>query len=99
MDGVGCDKCRLWGKVQIGGYGAALKGLFEFDENKNSENPHLRRTELVTLISTLGRISDSLTAIQKFRIAVNTGDESVLGIEGKLPLSAKDLGRGVLGRI
>jgi ERO1-like protein beta len=31
-----------------------------------------------------------LTAIQKFRIAVNTGDESVLGIEGTLPLSAKE---------
>jgi hypothetical protein len=90
MDCVGCDKCRLWGKVQIAGYGAALKVLFEFDENKNGQNPHPRRTERVTLINTLGRISDSLTAIPKFRIAVNTGDESVLGIEGTLPLSAKE---------
>ncbi|VDM56394.1 unnamed protein product [Angiostrongylus costaricensis] len=28
MDCVGCDKCRLWGKVQIHGMGTALKILF-----------------------------------------------------------------------
>lgn len=78
MDCVGCDKCRLWGKVQTAGYGAALKILFEYDEKKNGENPHLRRTELVALVNTLGRVSHSLDAIQRFRYAVNTGDNSVL---------------------
>ena len=67
MDCVGCDKCRLWGKLQTAGYGAALKVLFEFDETKNGENPHLRRTELVALVNTLDRISHSLTAIGEFR--------------------------------
>ncbi len=67
MDCVGCDKCRLWGKVQTAGYGAALKVLFEFDETKNGENPHLRRTELVALVNTLGRISHSLEVIGEFR--------------------------------
>ncbi|KIX04141.1 uncharacterized protein Z518_07695 [Rhinocladiella mackenziei CBS 650.93] len=85
MDCVGCDKCRLWGKVQTAGYGAALKILFEYDENKNGENPHLRRTELVALVNTLGRVSHSLDAIQKFRKAINTGDYSVLDIQGPLP--------------
>jgi ERO1-like protein alpha len=28
MDCVGCDKCRLWGKVQTHGMGTALKILF-----------------------------------------------------------------------
>jgi hypothetical protein len=32
MDCVGCDKCRLWGKVQTTGLGTALKILFELDE-------------------------------------------------------------------
>ena len=67
MDCVGCDKCRLWGKLQTVGYGTALKVLFEYDETKNGENPPLRRTELVALINTLDRISNSLTAIGKFR--------------------------------
>lgn len=33
MDCVGCDKCRLWGKVQTSGLGTAFKILFELDEN------------------------------------------------------------------
>ena len=32
MDCVGCDKCRLWGKLQVSGVGTALKILFELDE-------------------------------------------------------------------
>ncbi|KAJ3062447.1 hypothetical protein HDU99_005212, partial [Rhizoclosmatium hyalinum] len=30
MDCVGCEKCRLWGKLQITGLGTALKILFSF---------------------------------------------------------------------
>lgn len=67
MDCVGCDKCRLWGKLQTVGYGTALKVLFEYDELKNGENPHLRRTELVALVNTLDRVSSSLTALGRMR--------------------------------
>lgn len=67
MDCVGCDKCRLWGKLQTVGYGTALKILFEFDEEKNGENPPLRRTELVALVNTLGRVSNSLSALGRMR--------------------------------
>ncbi|KAF3292152.1 endoplasmic oxidoreductin-1 [Orbilia oligospora] len=67
MDCVGCDKCRLWGKLQTSGYGTALKILFEYDENEeNGKNPILRRTELVALINTLGRLSNSLYAFTRF---------------------------------
>lgn len=67
MDCVGCDKCRLWGKLQTVGYGTALKVLFEYDETKNGENPHLRRTELVALVNTLDRVSSSLTSLGRLR--------------------------------
>ncbi|KAK6342775.1 endoplasmic oxidoreductin-1 [Orbilia javanica] len=67
MDCVGCDKCRLWGKIQTSGYGTAMKILFEYDENEeNGKNPVLRRTELVALINTLGRLSNSLYAFTRF---------------------------------
>ncbi|EPS40975.1 hypothetical protein H072_5117 [Dactylellina haptotyla CBS 200.50] len=67
MDCVGCDKCRLWGKIQTAGYGTALKVLFEYDENaQNGENQTLRRTELVALVNTLGRLSNSLYAFTRF---------------------------------
>lgn len=32
MDCVGCDKCRLWGKLQIMGLATGLKLLFEYEE-------------------------------------------------------------------
>ncbi|RDI89671.1 Dipeptidyl-peptidase 5 [Venturia inaequalis] len=81
MDCVGCDKCRLWGKVQTNGYGTALKILFEFDEENPKNDPPLRRTELVALLNTLDRVSHSLMAIAEFRRMVdaegasNTGDK------------------------
>ncbi|KAI0021111.1 endoplasmic oxidoreductin [Xylariomycetidae sp. FL0641] len=66
MDCVGCDKCRLWGKVQTAGYGTALKVLFEFD-NENGEVPALKRTELVALFNTYARLSSSMEAVRQFQ--------------------------------
>ena len=64
MDCVGCDKCRLWGKLQTAGYGTALKVLFEFDE---AEDFVLKRTELVALVNTLDRLGASIRALTQFR--------------------------------
>ncbi|RMZ77819.1 hypothetical protein DV737_g4144, partial [Chaetothyriales sp. CBS 132003] len=89
MDCVGCDKCRLWGKVQTAGYGAALKVLFEFDETKNGENPALRRTELVALINTWRRISHSLYAIDKLRALV-AEEESQNQSKAQIQVEAED---------
>lgn len=38
MDCVGCDKCRLWGKLQITGLGTALKILFFEDHSGKLKN-------------------------------------------------------------
>ncbi|KAG2078917.1 endoplasmic oxidoreductin [Suillus decipiens] len=70
MDCVGCDKCRLWGKVQTTGLATALKILFEMDEA--ALDPHknhnlLQRSEVVALINTLHRFSESLQAVETFR--------------------------------
>lgn len=73
MDCVGCDKCRLWGKIQTNGYGTALKVLFEF-ENNSGEIPVLKRTELVALFNTYARLSESLRAVGRFRQMVKERD-------------------------
>lgn len=41
MDCVGCDKCRLWGKLQVQGLGTALKILFSerFDLDTINASP------------------------------------------------------------
>lgn len=91
MDCVGCDKCRLWGKIQTQGVGTALKILFELDENalkyvilltsqsiylpficRTPYSPHLNsqllsRSEVVALINTLHRFTESLSAVNDFR--------------------------------
>lgn len=63
MDCVGCDKCKLWGKLQIHGLGTALKILFsgKFDRwestlnNFNRRKFFLERSEIVALINAFGR--------------------------------------------
>lgn len=39
MDCVGCEKCRLWGKLQVFGLGAALNILFSVDDIQNKAQP------------------------------------------------------------
>ncbi|KAI8886111.1 endoplasmic reticulum oxidoreductin 1 [Backusella circina FSU 941] len=70
MDCVGCEKCRLWGKIQTVGLGTALKVLFSYEDKSlnHKENPDLfERGEIVALFNTFNRLSESLNAIQKFR--------------------------------
>ncbi|EGN99657.1 hypothetical protein SERLA73DRAFT_51799 [Serpula lacrymans var. lacrymans S7.3] len=78
MDCVGCDKCRLWGKVQTTGLATALKILFEMDEkalNPHSNTKLLQRSEVVALVNTLHRFSESLEAVEDFRkMWKETGD-------------------------
>ncbi|PWN21240.1 endoplasmic oxidoreductin [Microstroma glucosiphilum] len=72
MDCVGCDKCRLWGKMQVNGLGTAMKILFSFDDEdlvdvEKNPAPLLERSELVALINTLHRFAESLNAVETFR--------------------------------
>jgi len=70
MDCVGCDKCRLWGKVQVTGVATAMKILFEMDEkalDPQSNANLLQRSEVVALMNTLHRFSESLQSVNKFR--------------------------------
>ncbi|KAK7687020.1 hypothetical protein QCA50_009519 [Cerrena zonata] len=70
MDCVGCDKCRLWGKIQTSGLGTALKILFELDEkalDPRHNSNLLSRAEVVALVNTLHRLSESLYYVNDFR--------------------------------
>ncbi|XP_061183412.1 ERO1-like protein beta [Saccostrea echinata] len=75
MDCVGCDKCKLWGKLQVQGMGTALKILFSGDSiglqstvNANHKQKfQLRRSEIVSLVNAFGRLSSSIHTIEKFR--------------------------------
>jgi len=70
MDCVGCDKCKLWGKIQTQGLGTALKILFS-DLNRrfarNETAPKLTRTEIVALFNGFAQLSESIWHIQEFK--------------------------------
>lgn len=65
MDCVGCEKCRLWGKLQVLGLGTALKILFSVDGQTNSEPPQLQlqRNEVIALMNLLNRLSESINFV------------------------------------
>lgn len=84
MSCVGCERCRLWGKVQTAGYGTALKLLFELPE-RPEDDPVLtrevmstfRRSELVALVNTFDRLTKSVMAVNYFRDQFRAGLEGV----------------------
>ena len=66
MDCVGCEKCKLWGKLQTHGLGTALKILFSGTFNQadptafdlaSMKRTHfkLSRNEIVSLFNAFGR--------------------------------------------
>lgn len=78
MDCVGCDKCRLWGKLQVTGLGTALKVLFSgnYDQPLNQQLTlsairqtkfQLSREEIVALFNAFGRLSSSIMELETFR--------------------------------
>ncbi|XP_072971174.1 endoplasmic reticulum oxidoreductin-1-like isoform X2 [Typha angustifolia] len=66
MDCVGCEKCRLWGKLQVLGLGTALKILFSVD-GQNHPNPplQLQRNEVIALVNLLNRLSESVKFVHE----------------------------------
>ncbi|KAF9107182.1 hypothetical protein BGX29_007083 [Mortierella sp. GBA35] len=71
MDCVGCEKCRLWGKIQTTGLGTALKLLFSYDEASlqgHRADGILSRSEIIALLNTFNRFSESISAIERFQV-------------------------------
>merc|ERR1711871_804388 len=60
LDCVTCEKCKLWGKLQVLGIGTALKVLFS--ENAGVEY-ELERNEIIALFNVLAKLADSVFII------------------------------------
>jgi hypothetical protein len=69
VDCVGCDRCRLWAKVQITGYATALKLVFKEDptESTTVAGTRLSKSEVAALVNTFNKISHSVQAVDYFR--------------------------------
>lgn len=62
LDCVGCQKCRLHGKLQVLGIGTAFKILF----TDPSIVPDLDRNEIVALVVTMGKFSEAIDIMDYF---------------------------------
>eukprot|EP00357_Protocruzia_adherens_P012614 CAMPEP_0115024214 /NCGR_PEP_ID=MMETSP0216-20121206/33040_1 /TAXON_ID=223996 /ORGANISM="Protocruzia adherens, Strain Boccale" /LENGTH=474 /DNA_ID=CAMNT_0002398101 /DNA_START=38 /DNA_END=1458 /DNA_ORIENTATION=- len=65
MDCVGCEKCRLHGKLQLNGIATALKVLFTDEEVLKKES--IKRNDLVAFINTVSKLSRSISLIEDYR--------------------------------
>ncbi|XP_071835253.1 ERO1-like protein beta isoform X2 [Apostichopus japonicus] len=71
MDCVGCDKCKLWGKLQTQGLGTALKILFTPATTRKPRR--LKREEIVSLFNGFGRLSSSVKELEEFHQLIHEG--------------------------
>ncbi|KAE8708840.1 Endoplasmic reticulum oxidoreductin-2 [Hibiscus syriacus] len=66
MDCVGCEKCRLWGKLQVSGLGTALKILFSVNGEENLvQTLQMQRNEVISLMNLLNRLSESVKFVHE----------------------------------
>ncbi|KAJ0967885.1 hypothetical protein J5N97_024802 [Dioscorea zingiberensis] len=66
MDCVGCEKCRLWGKLQVLGLGTTLKILFSVDSQNHLNQPlQVQRNEVIALVNLLNRLSESIKFVRE----------------------------------
>lgn len=73
MDCIGCEKCRLWGKLEILGLGTALKILFSVDGADGvGHTLQLQRNEVIALMNLLNRLSESTKFIHEMGPTVET---------------------------
>lgn len=67
MDCVSCEKCRLWGKLQILGIGTAIKILLTPNNQLLAQDSKgrrlLNRQEVIALINVLHQFSKSIEFI------------------------------------
>jgi len=64
MDCVACEKCRLWGKLQVTGLGTALKILFSTPDTTSIS---LKRSEIVAFVNGFNKLSTTINMIDEFR--------------------------------
>lgn len=80
MDCVGCEKCKLWGKVQMLGLATTLKVLFHDEDCGSSiasdrlvpQDFILERNEVIALINLLDRLSEGIETYRTMSIMLES---------------------------
>ena len=87
IDCVGCEQCKLHGKLQILGLGTALRILFE----DSPQALMLERNEVMALVVTLAKFSHALQVVHRMqeqeRLALAGPAQRILGLPATMPLA------------
>lgn len=72
MDCVGCEKCKMWGKLQLMGIATSLKVLFHDSECEAGDGPKpeliMERNEVIALFNLFERLSKSIDIVRKMSL-------------------------------
>lgn len=71
IDCVGCQKCKLHGKLQMYGLATMFKILFEKDTTVQ-----LKRNELVAFVNVFGKVSNALKFLAESKARIDEGKRS-----------------------
>lgn len=102
MDCVGCEKCRLWGKLQVLGLGTALKILFSVHSKNYPNRPlqlQLQRNEVIALVNLLNRLSESVKLVNEIGPSVEKTMEKFTSEPLIQEFSLLERARLMVGRI
>ena len=91
MDCVGCDKCKLWGKLQITGLGTALKILFSTSDKETSSNANEYITEFTSPAEMYLNSSDFLPPSSDILTLSRNEIVALLNAFGRLSTSIQQL--------
>uniref|UniRef100_A0A1D1ZRV9 Endoplasmic oxidoreductin-1 n=2 Tax=Auxenochlorella protothecoides TaxID=3075 RepID=A0A1D1ZRV9_AUXPR len=77
MDCVGCEKCKMWGKLQFLGVATSLKILFSAEDCSGAPVPEqglqLERNEVIALVNLLERLSNSVETVRTLSVQLAGG--------------------------
>ncbi|KAG7674052.1 hypothetical protein Ndes2526B_g02467 [Nannochloris sp. 'desiccata'] len=93
MDCVGCEKCKMWGKLQLLGIATSLKILFSSEDcsggltaeaglNSGNGQPPLilERNEVIALVNLLERLSTGVEVVRSLSLQLADGKKHPQGL-------------------
>lgn len=111
MDCVGCEKCKMWGKLQLLGIATSLKVLFSTEDCAGNGNGNgigaahgkgnslpplvLERNEVIALVNLLERLSASVEIVRSLSLQLADGHVHPQGLGAIQDLTKERLSTGL----
>ncbi|KAI3432253.1 hypothetical protein D9Q98_003814 [Chlorella vulgaris] len=83
MDCVGCEKCKMWAKLQLLGIATSLKILFSTEDCSGAAGDkglRLERNEVIALFNTLERLAAAVEVVRELSLQLSNGGKHPSGL-------------------